>query len=467
VNFLAVAEPAQLLAAREQMAFTLAFHIVLVPFGVAFTSMMSVLNYRGIRRGDAAALLLAERWSKVAAVLFAVGAVSGTVLSFEMGLLWPGLMGRFGAAYGIPFAVEGLFFFLEAIFIAIYIYGWRRMRPWPHFWAGVPVTLAGIGGTACVVAANGWMNLPGGITLRDGVVVGVRPLAVFFNRAFLFQSVHMLLAAYIVAGFVVAGVYAAAMLRGRRDHYQRLGFLVPFTVAAALVPAQILVGHWAAQEDYRQEPAKFAAIELLPRTGGNVPETIGGVLVDGKVRYGIRIPGLASFLAGYRRDTPIHGLDSIPAAVRPSPRLVSVVHLAFDVMVFSGLLLLALAGWFGWGWWRRRDLPRSRWFLRAAAASGVLSLISLESGWVVTEVGRQPWTVNGLLLTRDAVTPAAAPRTLGLVLAATVVVYTGVGGATVYVLRSMRRRWAASEDLGVPYGPEAPLEAALPETVQA
>src|SRR5438309_7448080 len=190
------------------MAFTLAFHIVLVPFGVAFTSMMSVLNYRGIRRGDAAALLLAERWSKVAAVLFAVGAVSGTVLSFEMGLLWPGLMGRFGAAYGIPFAVEGLFFFLEAIFIAIYIYGWQRMGPWAHFWTGIPVVISGIGGTLSVVAANAWMNQPAGFVLRNGRVVDVRPLGVIFNRAFWYEALHMLLAAYMVAGFVVAGVYA-------------------------------------------------------------------------------------------------------------------------------------------------------------------------------------------------------------------------------------------------------------------
>jgi cytochrome d ubiquinol oxidase subunit I len=463
VNGALAAAPAQLLAAREQMAFTLAFHIVLVPFGVAFTSLMSVLNFRAIRRRDDDALRLAERWSKVAAVLFAVGAVSGTVLSFEMGLLWPGLMGRFGAAYGIPFAVEGLFFFLEAIFLAIYIYGWRRMRPWPHFWAGVPVTLAGAGGTACVVAANGWMNLPGGVTLRNGAVVGVRPLAVFFNRAFWWESVHMLLAAYIVAGFMVAGVYAMAMLRGRRDRYHRLGFLVPFTVAAALVPAQILVGHWAAHEVYRNEPAKFAAVEILPRTGGNVPETIGGVLVDGRVRYGVRIPGLASFFAGYRRDTVIRGLDAVPPPVRLSPALVTTVHLAFDVMVLTAFMLLALGLWFALGWWRRRDLPESRWFLRGAAASGVVSLISLECGWVVTEVGRQPWTVQGLLLTRDAVT--GVDVNLWWVLALILVIYTAVGIATVLVLRSIRRRWAAGEDPGVPYGPEAPLEAALPETV--
>src|SRR3954451_5066651 len=178
------ADPAQLVPARQQMAFTLGFHIVLVPFGVAFTFFMLIANYRGIRRGDDQALLLARRWSQVAGVLFAVGAVSGTVLSFELGLLWPGLMGRYGAAYGIPFAVEGLFFFLEPIFVAIYLYGWKRMRPWPHFWSGVPIVLAGIGGTASVVAANGWMNQPAASTMRGGRVENADPVGVYFNRAF-------------------------------------------------------------------------------------------------------------------------------------------------------------------------------------------------------------------------------------------------------------------------------------------
>src|ERR671921_3018985 len=186
------ADPPQLLPAREQMAFTLGFHIILVPFGVAFTFLMLIANYRGIRRADETALLLARRWSQVAGVLFAVGAVSGTVLSFELGLLWPGLMGRYGAAFGIPFAVEGLFFFVEAIFVAIYLYGWKRMRPWPHFWTGVPVVISGIGGTSSVVAANGWMNQPQGFELRDGRVAEVDPLAVFFNGAFWYEALHML-----------------------------------------------------------------------------------------------------------------------------------------------------------------------------------------------------------------------------------------------------------------------------------
>ena len=445
--------PPNLLPAREQMAFTLGFHIILVPFGVAFTFLMMAANYRGIRRDDADALLLARRWSKVAAVLFAVGAVTGTVLSFEMGLLWPGLMGTYGGAYGIPFAVEGIAFFLEAIFIAVYIYGWDRMRPWPHLWTGVPVVLAGVAGTASVVAANSWMNQPGGITMRGGKLVGVRPLQVFFNRAFGYEAVHMLLAAYIVAGFVVAGVYAAGMLRGRRDRYHRVGFLIPFTVAAVVMPFQIFVGDVAARAVFHDEPAKFAAIEELPRSGSHVPETLGGVLVGGRVRFGVRIPDGASLLAGFSPKTHIAGLDAVPAPTRLRPDLATVVHLSFDVMVGTAFALLALSLWFAVGWWRRRDLPPGRWFLRCAAVAGVLSVASLEAGWIVTEVGRQPWTVVGLLLTRDAVTRSGD---VWWFFAGTLVIYAALGMATVVVLGRLRRSWSA--ELGGPYAP--PVEAA-------
>jgi cytochrome bd ubiquinol oxidase subunit I len=448
------ANPAQLLPAREQMAFTLGFHIILVPFGVAFTFLMLVANFRGIRRGDADALLLAQRWSKVAAVLFAVGAVSGTVLSFELGLLWPGLMGRFGAAYGIPFAVEGIFFFIEAIFVAIYIYGWKRLSPWAHFWSGVPVTLAGLGGTASVVAANAWMNQPGGITMRAGRVVDVNPWAVLFNGAFWYEALHMFLAAYIVAGFVVAGVYATGMLKGRRDRYHRVGFLIAFTTAAVVMPLQIFVGDVAAREVFKHEPAKFAAIEVLPHTSTHVPETLGGLLVNGKVRYGVGIPDGASLLSGLSTSTRIQGLDAVPADVRPAPRLVNTVHLAFDVMVGAGFALLALSVWFALAWWRRRDLPRSRWFLPAATVAGLVSIVSLECGWIVTEVGRQPWTVRGLLLTRDAVTTSG---NVWAFFAGALVIYAGVGVAAVVVLRGMRRRWAGADEdtVDVPYGPDA------------
>lgn len=451
----AAAEPDQLLPAREQMAFTLGFHIILVPFGVALTSLMLVANYRGLRKGDEAALMLARRWSKVAAVLFAVGAITGTVLSFELGLLWPGLMGTYGAAFGFPFAIEGLFFFLEAIFVAIYIYGWDRMRPWAHFWSGVPVALASIGGAGAVIAANSWMNQPGGITMRNGKVVDVRPGEVFFNNAFWLQFWHMLLAAYIVAGFVVASVYAVGMIRGRRGHYQKLGFLISFITAAVALPVQIFVGDTIARQVFDSEPAKFAAIELLPTTGTHVPETLGGVLIDGEPRYGISVPWAASILAGFKPSTRIQGLDAIPADIRPTTAQVNIVHWAFDIMVGTSMLMLAVAAWFVWVWWKRRNtLQTNRWFLGAASLCGIVSILSLESGWVVTEVGRQPWVVVGLLRTRDAVTTQG---NLWPTFAGVLVLYAAVGTGAIWVLLSMKRRWhkQGDENVPVPYGPDA------------
>jgi cytochrome bd ubiquinol oxidase subunit I len=451
LSTLAASDPSQLLPAREQMAFTLGFHIILVPFGVAFTFITMIANYRGLRRKDGDALVLAQRWSKVAAVLFAVGAVSGTVLSFELGLLWPGLMGRYGAAYGIPFAVEGIFFFLEAIFIAIYIYGWNKLRPWVHFWTGLPVVLAGVGGTFSVVAANSWMNTPSGITVRNGRVVDVDVWRVFFNDAFWYEALHMLLAAYVVAGFTVASVYAVGMLRGGRDRYHRIGLIIPLTVGATAIPLQIVMGDFIARYVFHSEPAKFAAIEALPHTRSHAPEVLGGVIIDGKVHYGVPIPSGASLLSGFTPSTKVQGLDAVPAAVRLPDRLVSVVHLSFDVMVGTGFALAALALWFAMSWWRSRAAAPNRWFLRAVAVSGVVSIVSLECGWIVTEVGRQPWTVVGLLLTRDAVQTSG---NLWPFFAGAVVIYVGVTIGAIYALRAMRRRWAQGQDTAAPYGPE-------------
>ncbi|MEU8716912.1 cytochrome ubiquinol oxidase subunit I [Streptomyces sp. NPDC048663] len=453
---LALAEPGQLLPAREQMAFTLGFHIILVPFGVALTTFMLIVHLRGLRKNDAEALLLARRWSKVAAVLFAVGAITGTVLSFELGILWPGLMKNYGAAFGFPFAIEGLFFFLEAIFVAVYIYGWDRMPPWAHFWSGVPVPLASLGGTAAVVAANSWMNKPGGFTLTHGQVSAVRPAEVFFNNAFWWEFLHMFLAAYIVAGFAVAAVYAVGMLRGRRDRYHRLGFLTGFVVAACALPAQMVVGDTIARYVFDKEPAKFAVIEMLPRTGAHVPETLGGLLIDGKVVGGIRIPDLASVLAGFRPSTTIQGLDAVPVEVRPTVAQTDIVHWAFDIMVGTASFMFAVALWFAWLWWRRRDrLATSRWFLRAAFLCALTAVVCLESGWVVTEVGRQPWIVVGHLLTRDAV---ATHGDLWPFFAGVLAIYLAVGAAALWVLRSMKNRWRQQGDgaVSVPYGPEHP-----------
>jgi cytochrome d ubiquinol oxidase subunit I len=448
----AAGDPSQLLPAREQMAFTLGFHIILVPFGVALTTLMLVANYRGLRHGDAEAMLLARRWSKVAAVLFAVGAITGTVLSFELGILWPGLMGRYGAAFGFPFAIEGLFFFLEAIFVSIYIYGWSRLRPWTHFAVGIVVSLSSVGGAGAVIAANSWMNKPGGFTVRGGRVASVQPADVFFNGAFWYEFLHMLLAAYIVAGFTVASVYAVGMLRGRTSRYHRTGFLIGFVPAAVAVPCQIVVGDTIARYVYESEPRKFAAIEMLPHTRTHAPETLLGVFIDGKDRYGLPIPDGASLLAGFSVNTRIRGLEEIPAQVRPSDQEVSIVHLCFDLMVGLSFALLGLALWYGWLLWRRKAIERQRWFLRASAFGGLAAIACLEAGWVVTEVGRQPWVVVGHLLTRDAV---AVHGNLWAFFAAVLAIYLAVGLTAGAVLISMKRRWQAEGDdsVDVPYGP--------------
>ncbi len=252
------------------MGSSLAFHIIIACMGIAMPTIILVANYRGLRRNDVTALTLARRWSSVLAVLVAVGAVTGTVLSFEMGLLWPGLMGRFGAAIGVPFSFEGIFFLLEAVFTAIYLYGWDRLPPWRHFWTGVPVAVSGILGAWSVVAANSWMNQPSGYTLRSGRIVHVDPVAVFLNRASVYEVPHMILAAYLVAGFLMATPYAFALLRGARGRYQRLGFLIPFTVAAALSPVQFLVGDTAARSVAKDQPIKFASMEYVTNTSSGV-----------------------------------------------------------------------------------------------------------------------------------------------------------------------------------------------------
>ena len=443
--------------ARAQMAFTLAFHIVLVPLGVAWGAMTLIANWRAIKKDDADALLLAQRWSKYMAVTFAVGAVTGTVLSFEFGLLWPRFMGRFGDAFGIPFAIEGLFFFLEAIFIAVYIYGWKRLKPWPHFWTGVPVVIAGIGGTVSVVAANAWMNEPSGFTLNSaGKVVDVDPWGVIFNKAMPLQTIHMLVAAYLVGGFLIASVYAFAMLRGRRDRYHRIGFLIPFTVAAIAMPFQMLVGDELARWVYNNEPVKFAAIEMVPKTSSDVPETLFGHLDDkGAVVGGIKIPGLASILSDPSQGTGtvIQGLDSFPKNARPTNAEVDVVHLGWDVMVGLGTLLFLLSLWYFAAWAFKRRMPKSKLFLLIATAAGVLSVITLEAGWVVTEVGRQPWIVRNYMRVEQA---ATANTGVWVTFFAVLFIYLGLGITVILVLRLMSRRWREGEgdvDAGGPYAP--------------
>ena len=449
--------------ARSQMAFTLAFHIILVPLGVSWAFMTLVANYRALKHDDADALLLAQRWSKYMAVTFAVGAVTGTVLSFEFGLLWPKFMGQWGEAFGVPFAFEGIFFFTEAIFVAIYIYGWRRMRPWAHFWTGVPIVLAGILGAVSVVAANSWMNHPAGFTLdSSGDVASVDPAAVIFNKAMPYEAAHMLVAAYLVGGFLISSVYAVGLLRGRRDRYHRLGFIIPFTVAAIMTPVQMAVGDTLARFVYNDQPVKFAAIELVPQTESDVPETLLGHLnSDDTVTGGIPIPGLASWLSDPQtgKSTVVQGLNSVPASDRPTIQEVNTVHLAWDIMVGLGSALFMLALWYGAYWAIRRRLLMSRVFLTLAAASGVLAVVTMEAGWVVTEVGRQPWIVYNQMKVEDA---ATANTGVWITFIAVIVLYLALGVTAILVLRGMSRRFRRAGGFahGGPYAPheESPAE---------
>ncbi len=450
------ASASNLLAAREQMAFTLAFHIVLSCLGVALPATILVANYIGLKRGDGAAMELAKRWSKAMAVTFAVGAVTGTVLTFEFGLLWPKFMDRFGAAFGIAFGIEGIFFFLEAIFLAIYIYGWRRLSGWAHFWAGIPMFITGIGGAFAVVAANSWMNQPQGFTLNAaGKVVDTEPLKVLINPATGYEVPHMILAAYMVTGFLVASIYAVGMLKGRRDRLHKLGLLIPLTIACIVTPIQLFVGDTAAREVAGHQPAKFAGMECIQKGGGHQTEYLGGVCTASGVEFAIPIPDLDSFLVGFHADTQVTGLNEIPKDERPPAN--TLLHLAFDAMVGIGSALLLLGLWLAWAWWKRRQIPQTPWFLRAVAISGAGAVLALWCGWIVTEVGRQPWIVQGYMRTTEAVTDAKGIWfSFGFVL----LLYAAIGTIAILVLRGMSRRWreGAAEPQGTPYSP--PTEAA-------
>src|SRR3954468_5451283 len=382
------------------MAISLGWHIIIACFGVGMPAMTVWAEWRGHRTGEDAYVRLAHRWAKAMGILFAVGAVSGTILSFEMGLLWPALMASYGQVLGLPFALEGFAFFIEAIFLGIYLYAWDRLSRGVHVLTGLPVCVAGVASAFFVVAVNAWMNHPRGFDLAGGRVTRVRPWRALFNPGMPLQTLHMILAAFMVAGFTIAAVYAAGMLRGRRDRYHRLGFLLPFVVAAAVTPVQIVVGDSLARMAAHAQPAKLAAIEGLNRTRSHTPLSIGGLYLDGRMRYAVHIPDGLSLLVGYRPGTVVRGLDGVPPADRPP---VNPVHLGFQAMVAIGFGLLALGLWLTAAWWRARDLPRSRWFLWFAVLAGPASILALEAGWVTTEVGRQPWVVWQHQRTADAV----------------------------------------------------------------
>jgi cytochrome d ubiquinol oxidase subunit I len=423
-----------LLEARQMQALSFAVHIPLVCFGIAFPAMVLFVEWLHNRTGNPVYKTLAKRWSKVMLILFAVGVVTGTILSFEMGLLWPHFMQKWGEVFGFAFAIEGIAFFAEAIFIAIYVYGWDRLSPRAHFLSGLPIAAAGILGSSSVISVNGWMNNPAGFDVTpNGDVTNVRPLVALFNGHLWHEMVHMYMAGFIVASALVAMVYATAWLRGRRDRYHRVGLVVPLAVLCLAAPAQIVIGDWAARTVASSQPTKLAAMEGLDRTTKSAGLTVGGVYYNGKVHGGVKVPDLLSLLSFHDPNATVRGLDAVPADDRPP---VGWVRNAFQVMVGIGTLLALLGLWFLWYRWRHHALPATPWFYRAVVVAGPASVVALISGWLVTEIGRQPWIVYGLMRTTDAVTGAKGiPVGYGTL----ALVYLGLITLSIYMLRRVAR----------------------------
>jgi cytochrome bd ubiquinol oxidase subunit I len=423
-----------LLQARQMQALSLAVHIPLVCFGIALPALVLFVEWLGIRTGDPVYRTLARRWSRVMISLFAVGVVTGTILSFEFGLLWPAWMAKFGSVFGFAFALEGISFFLEAIFIGIYVYGWDRFSPRVHLLTGIPIAITGFTGSLMVIAVNGWMNHPTGFTIKGGEVTNVHPFeALFENSYFWHEFVHMYLAGYIVVGFVLAGVYAWGRLRGRWGRYERAALAIPLTVAALAAPAQVIIGDWNGRAVAADQPVKLAAFEGLQQTTKGAPEHLLGWYNGSTVVGGIEIPDLLSILAYHSPSATVQGLDTVPPDDRPP---VNWVRFAFQAMVFIGTGLTLLGLWYLWPRIFRRRLPRSRWFYRALVAAAPLSLVALIAGWITTEVGRQPWVVYNVMRTSEAVTGANG---LPVGLATLVVVYVLLAALVVWLLRRLAR----------------------------
>jgi cytochrome d ubiquinol oxidase subunit I len=421
-----------LLQARQMQALSFTVHIPLVCFGIAFPAMVLFMEWMHGRTGEVVYRTIARRWTRVMVALFAVGVITGTILSFEMGLLWPNFTATFGGVFGLGFAIEGFSFFMEAIFIGIYVYGWQRLpRRW-HMLSGIPIVITGFTGSLTVIAVNAWMNHPGGFRMLGGHVVEVNPWQALFGNPYLWHElVHMYFAGYIVVGFLVAGAYAIARLRGRWGRYEKVALAVPLTIAALASPIQVLIGDWAGRDVARYEPIKLASMEGLSRTMNGASEHLGGWYVNGQVKYGLKIPKLLSLLAYHDPNARVRGLYTVPAADRPP---VNVVRVAFQIMVGIGTLLALLGLVFLFVRWRRKRLPDWVWFYRAVAVAGPLSLVALVAGWVTDEVGRQPWVVYGVMRTSQAVTGASGIPVGYGVLAA---VYLGVIVAVVWILRRL------------------------------
>ena len=428
--------------ARSQMALSLAFHIVFAVVGIGMPVLMVVSEWLWLRTKKEVYLDLTKRWAKGTAIMFAVGAVSGTVLSFELGLLWPTFMEHAGPIIGMPFSLEGFAFFTEAIFLGVFLYGWNRIPPWAHWFSGLMVAISGTLSGVFVVTANSWMNTPVGFDFVDGQFTNIDPVAAMLNPAALHQVLHMTFAAFMALSFAVAGIHAFFLLRRPDSEFHRCAFLIAAWVACISAPLQILSGDLAARRVAKLQPAKLAAMEAHYHTRTHAPFIIGGIPDSDTmtVRGAIEIPSALSILVGNSPSAEVIGLDKFPRDEWPNVKL---VHWSFDLMVACGLAMLAVAGWTAFLAWRRRALPQGRALLKAWVFCTPLGFIAVEAGWFVTELGRQPWIVYGYMRTADAVTPMPG---LFWPFAAITVVYLVL---SVIVVLLLKRQFIESPDAAI------------------
>jgi len=391
-----------LIAARMQMAVSLGFHIVFACIGMTMPVLMAFSEWRWLKTGEQVYLDVTKAWSKGVAIFFAVGAVSGTVLSFELGLLWPEFMRHAGPIIGMPFSWEGTAFFVEAIALGVFLYGWKRLNKWVHWASGIVVGISGVLSGIFVVAANSWMNSPAGFDWVGGKAVNVDPVAAMFNDAWLSQAIHMTLAAFVSTSFAVAGVHAFLLRKNKKNLFHRRALQIALSFGAVAALLQPLSGDFSAKDIAKRQPAKLAAAEALYKTSKPAPLIIGGIPNDKtqEVNYALHLPGFLSFLAHGDFNAEVTGLDKIPVAERPP---VLITHLAFQIMIGSGMLLALAALLYLIFSWRWRSILFKNWWLAFVALLTPFGFIAVEAGWTVTEVGRQPWIIYGVMRTSDAV----------------------------------------------------------------
>lgn len=393
-----------LLAARLQMAFSLGFHIVFACIGMVMPFFMSIAHFYWLKTKNVVYRDVTKAWSKGVAIFFATGAVSGTVLSFELGLLWPTFMEHAGPIFGMPFSLEGTAFFIEAIALGFYLYGWNRINAWFHWFTGIVVGVSGLASGILVVAANAWMNSPSGFDYINGAYVNIDPIKAMFNDAWFSQALHMTIAAFVSTGFAVAGVHALMILRDRNVEFHRKAFKIAAIFGTLAACIQPISGDISAKDVAERQPAKLAAMEALFKTERNAPLVIGGVpdTANQRVDYAIEIPGLLSFMTTGDINGEVTGLDQIPKDNQPP---VAITHYAFQVMVGLGMVMVLISLIYFFAVWKKKHWLESNWLLKLFVIATPMGFIAIEAGWTVTEVGRQPWIIHGFMRTADAVTP--------------------------------------------------------------